>query len=609
MPEISGNLDLSDSYVAQTGGVDGVTSSIESHPATPANEVPTLTATGGPAGIDLAWQAPSVPGITGYEVFYTPTPNTPFGATPVATVSSSTLSTAIANGASGYYAVSAIVDGVPTMYNSLAEGTASSNVVDVHLTTGDHNKLMAPSTSTLAPVSHGTINLNQGVLDQTIDGFGGTLTDSAAADLMALPVAQRDAVMNQLFNPVTGAGISVIRISMGASDFSPGDFTYDDMPAGQSDPTLSNFSIHSDPNSAIAGHPQLPDESSVIPILLQAESINPNIVIIASPWTAPPWMKTNNTAKDLAKGVNPYTAAKSGTLQPSDYGTYAQYFVKFIEAYADQRININYVTVQNEPENATKAYPGMLMSASQEVAFINSDLAPAFSSAGVPTQILGYDHNWNDTTYPKTVLQDAPSVVGTAWHCYAGSVASQSTVEAVYPNKLSFITECSGTGPDYPTSVTDFANNLNWDSKNLIVGGLNNWASGVQLFNLALDQNCGPQLLGGASCIDPSPKNAPCEDCRGVVTVNTASGTVSNYNVDFYLLSEASAAFAPGARRIGSSGPSSLYETAAVNSDGTTGLYVSNPKAKSQTFSVDDGGLGFTYTIPASSVASFRWSN
>ena len=131
----------------QTGGVYGVTSSIESHPATPPDEVPTLTATGAPAGIDLTWQVPSVSGITGYEVFYTPTPNTPFEAAPVATVPSSTHATVISSGSSGFYAVSTIVGGVPTMYNSLAEGTAQSNVVDVHRTTGNHEYLMAPPAS------------------------------------------------------------------------------------------------------------------------------------------------------------------------------------------------------------------------------------------------------------------------------------------------------------------------------------------------------------------------------------------------------------------------------------------------------------------------------
>ena len=178
-----------------------------------------------------------------------------------------------------------------------------------------------------------------------------------------------------------------------------------------------------------------------------------------------------------------------------------------------------------------------------------------------------------------------------------------STVHLQFPNDLNFATECSGTGPDYAAeppafkaSPSSFIYNLNWDSKNLIAGSLNNWASGVQLFNLALDQNAGPQ-------------NDGCKNCRGVITVNTTSHTVSDYNVDYYILAQAAAAFAPGAERIESSGPSSLSVTAALNLDGTTGLYVSNPETKSQTITVDDGGFGFTYNMAPSSVASFRWSN
>jgi glucosylceramidase len=503
---------------------------------------------------------------------------------------------------------------------SRAASNAVGSVTE-YLTNGGQSNPTSQTTLPLTTASKGQIKLDPTTTYQTIQGFGATLTDSAAADLMALSPSDRSSVMNALFNPKTGAGISLIRIGLGATDFSPRAFTYDDTTDGQPDPNLANFSITQNYEGS------LPDATEVIPLLQQARSINPNLTVMATPWTPPPWMKSD----PIYDGAY-FTSTKKGKLKqvdvsfnPTYYQPYANYFVKFIQAYEAEGVTINYVTPQNEPEYAPTTYPGMLMPEPEEADFVQNFLAKALSTAGLSTKVLGYDHNWNDAKYPTSLLNDAPSVSGIAWHCYKGSVKSQSVVASTsaYSGRSTFITECSGTGPQSSSGTTEpyFANNLDWDTTNLIVGGLSNWASGVQLYNLALDENCGPQLNGGTSCVVPPPKapNEGCQDCRGVVTINTnPPASLADLNVEYYLLAAANEAFSPGSVRIKTTAKGGVQAVAATNPDGTTGLFVANTSntAITSPITVEDGGYGFTIpstatqpSIPANSVASFRWSN
>ena len=326
----------------------------------------------------------------------------------------------------------------------------------VYLTNGSQATYNSPLSEASLPTGllPGRINITldtSQMSSRTIEGFGADLTGSSVANLMKLSSTTLKTVMNSLFSPQTGAGISLIRISMGANDFSPqGDYTYDDPPASDTtaekkrftDPHLFRFSIASDNN--------------VIKLLKQAEAINPKIQVIASPWTAPPWMKTGNDGKNDA-----YFGKQGGTLIKSDYSVYASYFVKFIQAYAANGITINYVTPQNEPGNATTNYPGMTLSAQDESDFV-SDLSQAFSVAYPPvsTQILDYDWNWNNnninctntcwtntstqlptnSSHLPTALSGASSdVAGIAWHCYGNKKlneqgnASAQTDPVLYP--------------------------------------------------------------------------------------------------------------------------------------------------------------------------------
>ena len=190
---------------------------------------------------------------------------------------------------------------------------------------------------------------------------------------------------------------------------------------GESDPKLQRFSVKH-------------DEAYIIPTLLQARKINPNLKLIATPWSAPGWMKTSGSLI-------------GGSLNNEYFGTYANYFVKFIQAYQAAGLPIDAVTPQNEPHNVPADYPGMRMEAPQQAEWIKRELGPALSKAGLQTKIVIWDHNWDEAYYPMTVLNDPEAsryIAGTAFHGYAGEVSNQSKVKEAYPEKDIYFTESSG---------------------------------------------------------------------------------------------------------------------------------------------------------------------
>jgi glucosylceramidase len=312
-----------------------------------------------------------------------------------------------------------------------------------------------------------------------------------------------------------------------------------------------------------------------------------------------------------------------GSSTLADYPAYEKYIASFIKAYAAQNITINDITPQNEPGANPSHSPGMNLSAGDERTLV-SGLASLFTKDHLSTKILAYDGNWDTASrwgLSSLLSSDPGEIAGTAWHC-GGKGASPTSMTSFthYPDLLDFITECSGTGPTTATltdensvNAAQFGSNLNWESKNLIVGGINNGASGVLLYNLALNDQCGPQLGHGTRCVS-APAGSGCGDCRGVVTIGDSGGTGTevNYNVEYWLLAQASAAFLPGGHELGISNQRALVSrgiaaAAASNPDGTIGLYVSNQSHQGQTITVDAGGKGFTFSVHARSVASFRW--
>ena len=449
---------------------------------------------------------------------------------------------------------------------------ATGTAVSVWETTADQSKLLAPQTgatfATGASPASQTITVNPSTTYQSMTGFGASLTDSSAWLIDNSP--QRNTIMSKLFDPNAGIGLDFLRQPVGASDFARSTYSYDDMPSGQSDPSLANFSI---------AH----DNAYILPVLQQALALNPATTVMATPWSPPGWMKTSGSMI-------------GGTLSTADYQAYANYLVKFLQAYKAAGVPVSLLSPQNEPEYSPSNYPGSTLTAAQETTLIGGYLGPAIKAAGLSTGILGYDHNWDDTGFPTTILGDSTAsqyTVGTAWHCYAGNPSAQTTVHNAYPNKDAYFTECSGS--QSANTANTFSDSLDWQTENLIIGATRNWAKSVVTWNMALDPSGGPSMN--------------CTNCTGVVTVNNTAGTAA-YNAEYYVLGQASKFVKPGAVRLDSNtfGSGNIEDVAFRNPDGSTALVVLNADtANAHTFGVSESGQSFSYTLPAKAVATFTW--
>ena len=403
---------------------------------------------------------------------------------------------------------------------------------------------------------------------QQIDGFGASLTDSSAWLLSKLGDAQRKELLVELFHPAKGIALSILRQPMGASDFALEDYSYDDLSPGQKDPELKRFSIDH-------------DRAYLIPILHEALALNPNLKIMASPWSAPGWMKTSDS---LIKG----------TLLPSSYEPLSQYFVKYVKAYEAAGVPIYAVTMQNEPLYVPADYPGMRMTANEQRQFLAEYLGPAFREAGITAKVLVFDHNWDLIDYAMSVLSDPKAAgfsAGTAVHCYGGSVTAQSELHSRFPEKGLWLTECSGG---------DWQKGKLLDSQvRLIIEAIRNWAKSVVLWNLALDQDHQPHLGG-------------CGDCRGVVKIDrTVSPPKITPTVDFTALAHASKFVAPGAYRIESNTweQGNLEDVAFQNPDGSIVLVVLNSSSAPIAFNIGWKGQYASCKLEAAAVATFVWSS
>jgi glucosylceramidase len=454
----------------------------------------------------------------------------------------------------------------------------AAGTVGVWLTTTDMKNLVTPQTPlTLASAGPdgGTATIDVDVTQtfQTMAGFGAAMTDSAAYVLTNdMSDAQRADLMTKLFDPVAGAGFGYVRLPIGASDFtSNGSYTYDDVASG-TDTSLAHFSIDH-------------DTGYIIPRLKDALAINPALKIMATPWSPPAWMKTNNSLN-------------GGSLQTQYYAAYAQYFVKFIQAYEAAGISIETVTPQNEPQNASSTIPSMSMTASEQADFIASALGPAFAQAGIKTKIVVYDHNWQDqfsgqaATYPQDVFSNAQAsafVSGSAFHGYSGDSTAQIAVHQASPDKDIYFTEyLAGDGEDLVYTFQDIL-------VDKVIGASRNWSRATILWNMVLDQNDGPQNNG-------------CTDCRGVATVDSSSGAVT-FNPEYYLLAHAGKFVFPGAFRVLSNtlDNPAVTDVAFLNPNGTRTLLAMNTGTSSATFVVRTAVHQFQYSLPAGATATFVW--
>jgi glucosylceramidase len=403
---------------------------------------------------------------------------------------------------------------------------------------------------------------------QSIVGFGAALTDSSAWLLQnKLNYRQRSALLNELFGPPPNLNLNMTRLTIGASDFSLQQYTLDDVPFGQTDPQLLHFNVAS-------------NLRDVIPTVREALSVNPQLRIIASPWSAPAWMKASANLI-------------GGELLPQFESTYATYLVKYLDTFRGYGIPIFALTLQNEPGFVPLTYPSTELPAATRARIITQYLGPALANRKPKTLILGWDHNWDEPEQPLSVLADPDAsryVDGIAWHCYRGIASAQSEVHRAFPKKDTYITECSGG--DWEASKNG---ELLWFARDLLLAGIRHWARGVVYWNLALDEQHGPHFGG-------------CDACKGVVTIDSHTGEVSR-NDEYYAFAHFSRFVLPGAVRVGSGDPDKgLANVAFQNaSDGSVVLVMVNSKSEARSVSVMQGETRFQYTMPPQSVATFVW--
>ncbi|WP_086690473.1 ricin-type beta-trefoil lectin domain protein [Streptomyces recifensis] len=414
------------------------------------------------------------------------------------------------------------------------------------------------------------ITVDENTRYQTFTGGGASFTDTAAWLMNgsgALSPATRDATMRKLFSPTDGIGLSFLRNPMGASDLARSGYTYDDVPAGQTDPSLAKFSL---------AH----DLADVIPLTRQARQLNPNLTVMASPWTAPAWMKDSGSLN-------------GGWLKAEDYGAYASYFVKYLQGYRDQGVPVSYVTAQNEP-TCCSGYPSMSWNASGLAYFTKSELLPRLQQAGLSTKVLAHDWNWDTyDSYAAQTVDDAavrnhPNFGGIAWHGYGGDVGKQTAVHDQYPALDAFATEHSGGTWIADQQREDLSDIINYTR---------NWAKSVTKWSLAVDQNMGPH-------------NGGCGTCTGLITVHNGDGRSGSvdYTVEYYDMGHLTKFVRPGAQRIASTASSTVPNVAWRNPDGGKALIAYNGATSARQVTINWGAQHATYTLPARTSATFTWA-
>ena len=446
----------------------------------------------------------------------------------------------------------------------------------------------------------GSMSPNQVTYDksrtlQEIDGFGLAVTTASCYNLLQMPQADRTAFLTELFSKEK-IGSSLIRVSIGASDFCTADnYTWCDTEG------LENFAVHSE------------DRNLLFPILKEIYAINPDVKIIGSPWSCPKWMKGGSRyyeGYDEATLEARFDSWTSGRLRPSCYDDYAEYFVKWIQTMEAEGFDIYAVTMQNEPLNHGNSM-SLYMPWKDQLKFIKL-LGPAIEKAGLDTKIMLFDHNYNydgksdQDNYPLNIYADPEAskwAAGSAWHNYGGSVTELDEIYRTYPDKGIWFTEASIGEWNYDSGgqVGGRFNPFVLDEfSNVFMGTMSRGGKGVTYWNLMLDQNKGPY----------SPHDGSCKTCYGGVTINTADYRSITKNAHWYHVAHASAVVKPGAKKLETGGmefPARFECQMFLNPDNTVGVLICNRQDSEQPIIFANTKFTVKYTVPAKSLVSLIW--
>lgn len=408
------------------------------------------------------------------------------------------------------------------------------------------------------------ITIDNGKQFQTIDGFGFALTGGSAMHMVRMSAPARAALLREMFGTGgNGIGTSYIRLSIGASDLNEKVFSYNDLPAGETDTAMKRFDLGL-------------DRADVIPVMKEILKINPKIKIMGSPWSPPVWMKTNGDTR-------------GGSLKPEYYSAYAKYFVRYVQDMKKEGITIDAITVQNEPLHPGNN-PSLLMLAPDMANFVKNHLGPAFKAAGIKTKIIVYDHNCDKPEYPISILNDPDAkkyIDGSAFHLYGGTIDALSKVHDEHPDRNLYFTEQWVGAPG--NMKRDIGEHVN----KLIIGASRNWSRTVIEWNLASDPQWQPHTDRGG-----------CDRCLGAITIDKDN---VKRNPAWYIIAHAAKYVRPGSVRIGSNMVDSLPNVAFRTPDKKMVLIVMNRGKQARTFAVADKGKQFEAALNPGAVATFVW--
>jgi glucosylceramidase len=408
-----------------------------------------------------------------------------------------------------------------------------------------------------------SIIVNPSFIQQEMDGFGFALTGGSALHIHNMSAENRNNLLTELFDHTDkNIGASYLRVSIGASDLDEKVFSYNDLPAGQTDVDMEHFTLDE-------------DRKHLIPVLKEILQIYPDIKILGSPWSPPVWMKTNGSSI-------------GGRLKAVYYDAYAKYFIKYIQEMANEGITIDAITVQNEPLHPGNN-PSLLMPADEQAAFIKNSLGPAFQNADIKTKIIIYDHNADRPDYPISILDDPEAkqyIDGSAFHLYGGDISALSTVHNAHPDKNLYFTE------QWVGAPGNFAGDLRWHVRELIIGASRNWCKNVIEWNLAADENQDPHTPGG------------CSMCLGALTI---SGDNVTRNPAYYIIAHASKFVRPGSRRIYSTTTPDFPNVAFKTADDRIVIIVLNNGNSEESFNILVNDKAIHSRLSAGAVGTYVW--
>ncbi len=430
-----------------------------------------------------------------------------------------------------------------------------------------NDRLTEKQTITLAKDFDYSVNMiviNPKLIYQTHIGFGGAFTEAAAYTLSEMPDEKRMEAIKAYFDKEEGLGYTIGRMAIHSCDFALGNYTY----VEDNDTQLTTFDM---------SH----EDKWVIPFIKDATEVSgTTLKILASPWSPPAWMKTN---KEMNYG---------GHLLPEYRQTWANYYVKFIRGMKERGINIEWISVQNEPE-AIQTWDSCIYSAEDERDFVRDYLGPTLEKEGLSdVGIIIWDHN-RDIVVERasTVLRDKKAsqyVWGIGNHWYVSEeFKNLGIIHEMYPDKHILFTEgCQEGGPHVGAWHTGERYGRN------IIGDFNNWSEGWIDWNLVLNELGGPNHVNNL--------------CDAPILADRKKKEII-YNSSYYYIGQFSRYIRPGAKRIGliKNTPDGVYATAFRNTDNSIALVVQNERENLEQFSVVIENKGLTVVVPEHSITTF----